>query len=230
MKFYKGFANWIYMSKNFQYKNVSPRMAAAIKLSIAIGFRLQSDLPQIANDYRNLMSRLEIIGKYDICNMYSINASIAKPSVTYAIRGYHGDEKVGKHTIYSYDGLISDKNELNRIIVESRKKRLEMMVEEMKGIHSQTKEERKRRSSKGGINSAISHGFIPWSDNELKEGYRCSLLKEYQSKKRYGLYFRVDNFLIAERLNMLYHNKKNIRNKRSVRFKLCKYRAKLKED
>ena len=218
------------MNGSLQYKDISPKMAAAIKLSIKIGFRLQSDLPQIADDYRNLMSRLEILEKYGICEKYSISVSIANPSVTYAIRGYHGNEKVGKHIISRYDGLISDKNELNGIIIESRKKRLEIMVEGMKGIHSQTKEERKMKSSKGGINSAISHGLIPWNDDELIEAYRCSLLKEYQSKKRYGTYFRVDNFLIAKRLNMLYHNKKKIRNEKSVRFKLCKYRKKLKED
>lgn len=88
---------------------------------------------------------------------------------------------------------------------------------------------KKRLSSKGGINYAINHGFSPWSKEELEEAHRCSQLKSYWSKRRYGGHFRVNNSLIAERLNELFHNRKSVRKEYGVRIKLCKYRMRLKK-
>lgn len=123
-------------------KIVDSRTASAIKLSIEIGCQLQQDLPQIADDYRNLTSRREIVEKYRICERYGINIGIAKPAVSYAIRGYHGKEIVEHHKIHRYDGLINDKRELKKICLMLREKGLEYMVDKRIGIHAQTDEEK----------------------------------------------------------------------------------------
>jgi hypothetical protein len=208
---------------------IDPRKAAAIKLSIDLGRRLQQDFPQIADDYRDLMTRGEIIEKYRICGRYGISIKIAKPAVSYAMRGYNGKEKVGKHTIQRYSGLISDKNELVRIYLALREKGLEYMVDEKIGIHAQTDEEKRIISSEGGVNNAINRGFIPWSEEELEEAQRCSQLRRYWSKKKYAGHYRVNNALIAKKLNELFHNGETVREEYGVRIKLCKYRMKLKQ-
>ncbi|MBI2632709.1 hypothetical protein HYW75_06915 [Candidatus Pacearchaeota archaeon] len=206
---------------------LEPRTASAIKLSIEIGRRIQQDLPRIAEDYGKLLSRKEIANKYNICEMYGVDIEIAKPAISYAIRGYHGEENVGKHRIPRFEGLITDKKELKRIRLKLIEKGLEYMVIEKIGIHSQNIEERRLLSSKGGVNSAISNGFVPWSNEELDEAYRCSENNKYWCRKGYAGKHRVDNNLIADRINKLFHKGERVRNGYKVKIKLCRYRKKI---
>lgn len=208
-------------------KRVKPRTASAIKLSIEIGRQLQQDLPEIAEDYRNLISRREIADKYSLCEMYGVDIEIVKPAISYAIRGYHGEENVGKHRIPRFEGLITDKKELERIKLNLIQRGLEFMVNEKIGIHAQNIEERRLLSSKGGTNSAISNGFVPWGKEELEEAHRCSQNKEYWCRSSYAGNNRINNNLIADRLNKIFHNGERVRNGYKVKIKLCRYRKKI---
>ncbi len=211
-------------------KIIGPKSAAAIKFSIEVGRRLQEDFPEIADDYRNLMFRAEIVAKYGICEKYGMTPEIAKSSVSYAVNGHHGDSVVNGHEFPIYDGLIPDKAERDEISKRFRNVWLEYRRKNSIGIHGQSDEERRECGSEGGIAAAKAKGFIPWSKDELEKAYGFSLSMEFWNRKMYAGGYRVNNGLIAQRINDDFHDRKEVRKEFQVRIKLCKHRSKLEKE
>ena len=246
-------------------KDLSIKQIKAIRKSLEVGMILQTDFPEIAEDFRNGLSALGIVSKYNLTSRYEITRDIAKEGVLRALKGTKG-----RFFEMDYDGLIKEE-ERKRIVEEHAseqgrrrafdlyekglgifslseeeleeihreggrvggRRSLELRVgihgitkerkieigrrnyESKVGCHAQTHEQFVKSGKKAGLASAISRGIIPWSSEELEFAYNLSQDPNYRG----GIYIqgnRINNKLIAGRINEVYHEGKPIRNSRSV--------------
>ena len=159
---------------------MAPEQISAIKRSIEIGSLLVNDHPEIAELYRGGMTYSGIAARLDVKREYDISSDkVAVTSIYHAITGH-----AGGFGTESYDGLISDLDELTRLEHEhyaeygrmGGRKSAELgkgihainpetgeryvveggrkLAELGKGIHGLTPEQRLEYSSKGGRKAA----------------------------------------------------------------------------
>jgi hypothetical protein len=119
-------------------KELTGEQIGAIIRVADIGRKLQSDLPEIANDYREGMFIHEIVAKYNIQINYSATESVAWSAVQRTLAGHDGflDGK-------PYSGLIADRLELERLAEEHKRESGKMLHELGIGIHGMTGEEKR---------------------------------------------------------------------------------------
>lgn len=127
-------------------KKLTREQLYAIKKSIELGRRLQIELPEIAEDFKNGMFVPDIISKYNITELYGITLAVAETATYKAINGHDG-----KFKIESFEGLI-EPGELEKLIdqhlLEGRKKAGRTAAELGTGVHGMTEEEQKRIGNK----------------------------------------------------------------------------------
>lgn len=212
--------------KNQEVYGRFPRsQIGGIAKAIDLGKRIQELFPEIAEDYRNGNSLLDIVNKYGIQEEFGIKEATAKKSVSFALRGYGGEFKFFFSNKPVYTGLI-DSSELLEIAkihgVDSGKKLGgkygskigELTFKNKTGIHSQTNKEKSNSGKKG----LVSQGKTPWTDEELKTAYEMSFNPSY----RRGI--RVNTGKIAEEINSWFHNRNQIRTSFSVTRALYSHR------
>ena len=81
----------------------------AIRLAVTLGRQLQTDMPIIADKYRNGMFAREIVEEHGITKRYNASSSVAIAAVRYAISGYKGDSSCP-----AYEGLIKNQDNYNQ--------------------------------------------------------------------------------------------------------------------
>jgi len=199
-----------------------------IRRNIQLGKRLQREFPEIAEDYREGMFLADIAREYYFASMFGVKEDTARIIVRHAIKGHDG-----KYGVKSYQGLITDASELERISSENDKRRAETAgknsLRDKKGIHSQTDDERRKLC----LDGVRARGLVPWIErivteefckfSEIEFAYILSQSPEYQTS--YG----VNNKIISERLNEVYHNNALVRNARAVKVALTKYRKSIRD-
>jgi hypothetical protein len=129
---------------------MAPEQISAIKRSIEIGSLLVNDHPEIAELYRDGMTHpgiaeiLDVKGKYDISS-----DKVAETSIHYAIKGH-----AGGFGTESYDGLISDLDELAGLEYEHHANGGRKTAELGLGVHAINPETGLSYRAEGGRKSA----------------------------------------------------------------------------
>jgi hypothetical protein len=206
-----------------------------------IGLKIKSDIPQIAEDYKNGLTLSELAVKYDIQTRYGLSSSkIAEGSVRVAIVG------VEKGPI-RFEGLITDKSLLQRLNTKHKQKAAgkvgalshrdrtgifsqtseqltilgrtngELTKKQGIGIHALTKNERISTGKMG----VESRGFTPYNREEVD--LIQELLKDPEYRLKDG---RTDTNKIAATLNSKIHNGQEIRTKYTISSFLSKEKSK----
>jgi len=220
----------------------------AIRLAVTLGRQLQTDMPIIADKYRNGMFAREIVEEHGITKRYNASSSVAIAAVRYAISGYKGDSSCP-----AYEGLIKNAIELERLALEhhercgketlkqgkgvyslTKEEKVaigEKQYKDKKGIHAQTREERRELSKKG----VIALGFISWTegDNWLipsEIGYTYWLTQQPENiRKEQPMKGRPDLDIVKRRVNDTYHEGRPVRTKRTLLLALNRHKRKLKQ-
>src|SRR3989344_6627690 len=209
---------------------LSSEQINGIKFAAEIGRKIQIAIPQIATDYVNGLSLLELVYKYDIQKNFGMaNIKSAKIAVLNALGGYSGDFSA------SYSGLI-DSETLKIIGKEHRKdsssKLGELTREEGRGIFGMTKEEKREVAIRAGMDSyqtrkgihtgenferkpvsfevkqaigkksVVDRGFIPFSEEE--ETFMKSLDLNTEQYRTRGV--KINAKKITRELNEKFHN------------------------
>ncbi len=221
---------------------LSSEQIGAIKRSIEIGSLLVNDHPEIAELYRGGMTHSGIAENLDVGN-YGASDKVAVTSIYYAIKGH-----AGGFGTESYDGLISDLDELTRLEHEHYAEYGRMggrkSAELGKGIHAINPETGERYVVEGGRKlaelgkgihgltpeqrleygriAALARGQTPWGEEETGYAHLLSLEPEFQHQKgpHKG---KGDYKTIAQVLNEDYHNGEDVRNANAVKRNLSKY-------
>lgn len=181
----------------------------AIISAINAGRFLQQEVPCIADEYRGGAHHRDIAEKYwDILQRLGITSKIvARRAIGFAIRGHDG-----KYSIDAFCGLITDRIELEEL---AKKHELEKKPEDY---------------VTAGKKAVIANGGVPWIERQYLED-RCVLsevefaimltgIADYQHHDG-----RMNSELIAKRLNELYHDGKEVRDRRAVNNKIFRYKC-----
>jgi len=217
----------------------------AIKRAARLGRTLQTDFPEIAQDYREGLSKPKIVKKYSLKEKYGVGENIAQNAIAFALRG-HGNNLGVK----AYQGLIPDRAELarlglehqvdamaNALTKEERKKNGENLYNQRLGIHALTHKERIINSTAGGKASRdsksgfhafthkqkleqqrdamIASGKTPWTTKEKNRTLKLTKHPDYQSGKRGPCYRKI-----ADQINLEFHNNQGIRTRGSINYLL----------
>jgi hypothetical protein len=133
-----------------EYNPLSGSQIGAIKRGIKLGRTLQKNHPEIAEMYAS-HSQSEILDILDIQTKYRVGHNVAKNGVRKAIVEHENGFK-----IKPYEGLISDKEERERIgrghMVEAGFK----LYKAGKGIHGRTAEQHSQDGRKGSRKGVIA--------------------------------------------------------------------------
>ena len=145
---------------------LSSDQIGAIKQSVRIGSLLVNDHPEIAELYRDGMTHSGIAARLDVKREYDISSDkVAETSIHHAITGH-----AGGFGTESYDGLISDLDELAGLEHEHRANGGRKSAELGLGIHAQTPEQRLEYGIIGGrIATELGlgiHGLTPEQKSE----------------------------------------------------------------
>ena len=224
------------------YKELSRQQVGAITRSIKLGRTLQEDHPELAIIY-GYYSQADIPKMLDIQSKYGVGDEVARSGVHHAINGH--EEGFG---IEGYVGLITDEEELKRLEEGRKAAGRRKQYEQGLGIHRRTAEqmsEDRRKNgrkqyeqglgmfgrtaeqmSEDGRKSAIARGLTPWSDEEKEFAYMLSQEQEYQipNGSHAG---KNNNELIADALNIEYHDCNEVRSTLAVSVGLSNYRKSL---
>jgi len=184
---------------NLEYGKLAPEQITAIKKEVLLGRELQVLYPEIAEDYRKGMTHKEIVEKYNITGQFGVDEEFAKNTVGYSIRGILR----AMFDLKPYSGLITDKEELERLAQDHNIEGGRKTYEQGKGIHGMSEEERIEASRKGGKISAILRGQILWT--EIEEQIALELHQEI------GKGVCGKNIKIAEIINQEFHKGKKVR-------------------
>tara|TARA_Y100000310_G_scaffold264856_1_gene275651 strand:- start:317 stop:1033 length:717 start_codon:yes stop_codon:yes gene_type:complete len=207
--------------------NLSAPQLRAMKKSASLGRILQKEFSEIAEDYRNGLSKTKIIEKYNIKALYNIGENVAQNAIASALKGHNG--KLGVKT---YEGLIPDQGELARLCLEHQENAtVDMTVEQRRGygtiayerkvgIHALTKKQRKKNSSKGGViavdkklgihglskeqkkahrrKAIINSGNVPWEDEHKERVFELAKHTDFQCGKKGPSYQKIANQINKE--------------------------------
>lgn len=152
----------------------------AIRYAINLGFKIQKDFPEIADDYRNKHSASAIVAKYSLDTFYGVKTILAEKAVNRALRGYDGHLKVGK--LETYPGLI-EAEEMKALGVEHQQENRSRMgntvVKEGKGIFALSVERRREIARERGAQTlAAKTGIHAMTFEErVEHGRRNALLR-----------------------------------------------------
>ena len=205
---------------------LSSDQISAIKHSIEIGKQLVNDHPEIAELYRDGMTYSGIAESLDVKGKYGASDKVAVTSIYHAIKGH-----AGGFGTESYDGLISDLDELAGLEYEHYAKNGRKAAELGLGIHGRNPETGERYVVESGKKAAelglgIHSLQTSWSKEETEYAHLLSLEPEFQHQKGPNK-GKSDYKTIAQVLNEDYHNGEDVRNANAVRVNLFNYKKSL---
>ena len=142
----------------FSDSKVSPKEAVAIKLIKEKGPILAEEHPEIAMDYENGMTYVQLVDKYAVQDSYVVTSEIAKGIVGHALKMLLTEEKrkairqqtwtrIGNTHKINGTGVFSITPEERRKI---GRKNGRALFENKKGIHALTAEQRRENSRRVG--------------------------------------------------------------------------------
>ena len=216
----------------------------AIKKAARLGRTLQGDMPEIAEDYRNGLSKPKIAEKHNVEGKYNVGPNIAQNAVSAALRGHHGH--LG---ITAYSGLITDENELEKLAKEHQAIAFNSMSKDQRiaqgkrvhelglGVHAYSMEERIKQGRKGGgvakdkglgfhagtpkqkakwqKNASVASGNVLYLPGEKERIHILAKDPTYQNGKRGPSYNAI-----AEQVNSEFHKGKSVRTKSAINYVL----------
>jgi len=196
---------------NMKSKRSKPkwsRAVSAIAMSVQLGRRIQRDHAEVVALYRRLTPLSTIVHKLGLIDAYGVSERIARNAVEYAIRGYHWGLGVA-----SYEGLITDGEELDQIVSGYRIKIGRMIRRQKMGIFGLSKEEQ----SKAGCAGAKAVGWVVFTKRERECALRlCAAPRFCHENGRHRGKPKLE--LVAQELNRKFHKSQSVRNKYSVNF------------
>ena len=95
------------------------------------------------------------------------------------------------------------------------------------GIYRRNSEQHREDSRKGAREACILQGFTLWTSEEEEFAYQLSQQPEYRWEEGTNCQGRINNVLISNELNIKFHYGEKVRNAKTVRVKLSKYRRSL---
>jgi len=177
-------------------------------MSADLGRRIQREHPEVVAMYRRLAPLSTIVHKLGLIDCYRANERIARNAIEYAIRGYHWGLDIA-----SYEGLITDPEELDKIVSGYRKKIGRRLRRQKKGICGQSKEEQR----KAGYAGAKAVGWIVYTKRERECALRLCATPRFCHEIGW-LRGKPKLALVAQELNRRFHKNQSVRNKHSVNY------------
>ncbi|MBI3443184.1 hypothetical protein HY008_00780 [Candidatus Woesebacteria bacterium] len=221
--------------------SLTQEQMAAILYAISLGRQLQIDHPQIATYYKSGMSQPKIIEKLKLDEEYGTSEAVMNRAIQLALKGF-SSELADVLGLEPYEGIVDPqvyKEAHDKITLKARSDTGRWLGrkthEEGTGIFGMSPEKKIASVRKGGLHtkgslqfqsvekrkeialkSVLDRGLTPWATEELELAYTLSQDPDYQ---RRNLLQRVTpNYeLIAENLNRMYHDGKQVRIPRSVK-------------
>ena len=186
------------------------KMIGGIVQSTNLGRRLQYDMPQIADAYRDGQTQAEISEGYNIGELYDVSESVAKLAVHAAIAGHDGRFRVG-----AYAGLIG-KEELQELYAKRRSEhgsRIGTLTKQRKsGIFGMTEEQKRVVGKSSAISLIEKLGYKLWTEDETTVAHDLARLPAYKARRGRGV--KVTE--IATVLNRIFHEGRTVRNPGTV--------------
>lgn len=199
-----------------RHRSDKAKMFSAIAISADLGKRIQRDHSEVVDMYRRFVPLSVIVKRLNLIEDYGASERIARNAIEYALRGYHWG-----YGVASYEGLITDVDELDEIESGYRKKTGKRLRRQKKGIFGQSKEERKRAGCAG----AKAVGSIVFTKKESQWALRlCADRRFCYEKGNHKGQPRLE--LIAQELNKKFHKRQNVRTKHSVNALRCRTKRK----
>lgn len=225
--------------------DLSESQLRAIKKGASLGRTLQIEIPQIAQDYRNGLSKTQIIEKYGLMELYSLGFNVAQNAVRCHIGGH-----IGSLGIKSYNGSIPQ-DELEILASEHQAIGFNSMSNKQRrangkrahelglGIHGFSDERRRKVGKAGGIKSRndglgfngftlkqkrsqqrkamIASGKIPYTPREKIRISELAQNPDFQSGNKRPSYSKI-----AEQINIEFHTGDSIRTRCSINYALSR--------
>ena len=190
------------------HRSGKARTFSALSMSADLGLRIQSDHLEVVAMYRRFTPLSTMARKLGLMKLYGVSERIARNAIEYALRGCPGG-----HRVASYEGLITDADELKAIVTGYRTKTGNKLKRERKGICGQSKEEHR----KVGLAGATAVGWIVFSEKEIEYASRlCADARFcYESGAHKG---KPKLELVAGKLNKRFHKGQAVRDRHSVNF------------
>ena len=184
------------------------RAVSAIAMSADLGRRIQRDHTEVVAMYRRLTPLSTIVHKLGLIDGYGVSERIARNAIEYAIRGYHW--RLG---VASYEGLITDVEELDQIVSGYHRKIGRRLRRQKRGICGQSKEEHR----KAGYAGAKAVGWIVYTKRERECALRlCAAPRFCHENGRHRGKPILE--LVAQELNRKFHKSQSVRNRHSVNY------------
>ena len=189
-----------------RYRSTQATRLSAITMAAVWGQRIQREHPEVVEMYRSLTPFSRIVRALRLIEGYGVSEHVARNAVVYALRGYRWG-----FGVESYAGLITDVEELDRIVSGYRKKVGKRLRKQKRGICGLSKEERRKAACAG----AAAVGWIVFTKKERACALRlCSDPRFcYEGGRHKG---EPKLGVIAQELNKRFHNGVLVRTKYSV--------------
>lgn len=191
-------------------KALTLEQMTAISKAIVIGRQLQLDVPEILGDYRQGMFQSAISKKYQLESRYGINEKVAVEAVRIALSGHPGGFNKP-----AFEGLIQDKEELERLCEDHRISSGTRLYEEGRGIYGMDIKLREEAQVRGARTSGKKNyenklGFFGWGKEQKtthakKAGKKGGLAASAKAREgRYGIFAMTKDDLraAAEKANL----------------------------
>jgi hypothetical protein len=196
--------------------DISPEQVKGMIYSIEQGLRLRQEMPWIADAFKAGASINRISDVLRKKGLVNGTKRTVIGSVTYALKGYDGNNLSSR--IAPYDGFF-DQEEYNDLWNQHNRGTTREMgrkfgrtnglnaLEKKTGIHAQTPEERLEAIRLG----LIAQGKLPWKEEEIRDCFELSQKPEYRKGES-----RTNWIEISRKVNEKYHGGKNVRSNRAV--------------
>jgi hypothetical protein len=190
------------------HRSGKARSFSAISMAADLGRRIQSDHAEVVAMYRRFTPLSTMARRLGLMKGYGVSERIARNAIEYALRGFPGGYRAA-----SYEGLITDADELKAIVSGYRKKTGNKLKRQKKGFCGQTKEERRRAAIAG----ATAVGWIVFTEKEIECATRLCAAPRfcYESGRHKG---KPQLELVAQELNKRFHKGHSVRDRHSVNF------------
>ena len=189
-------------------RSTQAKRFSAVAIAAVLGQRIQREHPEVVEMYRSLTPFSKIVKALELIEGHGVSKHIARNAVVYALRGYRWG-----FGVESYEGLITDVEELDRIVSGYRKKVGKRLRRQKKGICGLSEEEQRKAACAG----AAAVGYIVFTKKERACALRLCADPRfcYEGGKHKG---KPKLEVIAQELNKRFHNGLLVRTKYSVNY------------
>ncbi len=181
---------------------------SAISMAANLGRRIQSDHAEVVAMYRRLTPLSTIARRLGLMKLYGVSERVARNAIAYALRGYFGGCGVE-----SYEGLVTDVEELDRIARGYHAQTGRRLRRQKIGICGQSKEDQRKAI----VAAVQALGRTIFTKKETACALKLCTAPRfcYESGPHKGQP-RLE--LVAQELNKRFHKGQSVRTKRSVNF------------